>query len=224
MSDSEPVDPDQLDWLTLSEGERVVWSDVPHKSSLVPALVVGIPLSFLLVGLFIIAAAYLQRENTQYVVTTDALYTKTGVLSRDVQRIDFGKVQNTSYSQGVFGSWLGYGTVEISTAGGSGIEMAFNSVPDPRAVQERINERLRDERAEKSAEDADETPEAVLDDIRNELRAIRAALEDSPEVVVGEPVGDEEPTDEEEPTVDEATDFDETIGDDDASEAGPADR
>jgi len=31
-------------------------------------------------------------------------YKKTGVLSRDVQRIDFGKVQNTSYSQGFFGS------------------------------------------------------------------------------------------------------------------------
>lgn len=191
MSDSEPVDPDQLDWLTLSEGERVVWSDGPHKSSLVPALVVGIPLSFVLVGLFIIAGAYLQRENTQYVVTTDALYTKTGVFSRDVQRIDFGKVQNTSYSQGVFGSWLGYGTVEISTAGGSGIEMAFNSVPDPRSVQERINERLRDER-EESADEAGETPEAVLDDIRNELRAIRAALEASPEAVSAKGADDSE--------------------------------
>jgi len=55
--------------------------------------------------------------------------------SRDVQRIDFGKVQNTSYSQGFFGSRFGYGNVDISTAGGSGIEMQFRSVPEPREIQ-----------------------------------------------------------------------------------------
>jgi len=143
---------------------------------LIPALVVGVPLSLLLVGLFIIAGAYLQRENTQYVVTTDGLYKKTGVLSRDVQRIDFGKVQNTSYSQGFFGSQFGYGNVDVSTAGGSGVELQFRSVPDPREVQELINKRVKASRGDRTTESG-ETKGDVLDDILVELREIRSTLD-----------------------------------------------
>jgi len=97
-------------------------------------------------------------------VTTDGLYKKTGVLSRDVQRIDFGKVQNTSYSQGFFGSRFGYGNVDISTAGGSGIEMQFRSVPEPREIQELINKRVKGSRGEPTTESG-ETKRDVLDEI-----------------------------------------------------------
>ena len=97
MSKSSVIDPEIDDWLTLDQDEEIVWSGKPHESSLIPALIIGLPLALVLVGLFIIAGSYLQRENTQYVVTTDGLYKKTGIISRDVQRIDFGKVQNTSY-------------------------------------------------------------------------------------------------------------------------------
>src|SRR6056297_1497009 len=103
-----------LEWLTLDDGEEVLWASTPHKSSLVPALAIGIPLSFVLVGIPIIASAYLSFTNTNYVVTTRGLYRKRGILSRDVKQIGFDKVQNISYSQSAVGSSLGYGTVEIS--------------------------------------------------------------------------------------------------------------
>jgi len=93
MPESATIDPETADWLTLDGDEEIVWSGKPHEVSLIPALVVGLPLALILIGLLIIAGSYLQRENTQYVVTTDGLYKKTGVLSRDVQRIDFGKVK-----------------------------------------------------------------------------------------------------------------------------------
>ncbi|MCG1003156.1 MULTISPECIES: PH domain-containing protein [Halobacterium] len=176
MSQPSQLDPAAMDWLTLDDDEEVVWSGKPHKSSLIPALVVGIPLSIVLVGLLIIASAYLYRENTQYVVTLDALYRKSGVLSRDVQRIDFGKVQNTSYSQGFFGTRFGYGNVDISTAGGSGVEMQFQSVPDPRHVQEAINKRVKATQGDSTPENG-ETKADVLDDILEELRGIRTTLD-----------------------------------------------
>lgn len=164
----------EFEWLTLDEGEEVEWSGQPHEYSLVPALVVGIPLAVILVGIVIIVAAYLSRENTDYVITTDALYVKTGVLSRDVQRIGFEKVQDTSYSQDFFGTQFGYGHVEISTAGGSGVEMRFRSVPDPQAVQERVNRHIRGSAGRGGGP---EEKAAVLDDILAELRAIREAVE-----------------------------------------------
>ena len=177
MPESATSDPETAGWLTLDEDEEIVWSGKPHKSSLIPALIVGIPLAFVLIGLFIIAGTYLQRENTHYVVTTDGLYKKTGILSRDVQRIDFGKVQNTSYSQGFFGSQFGYGNVDVSTAGGSGIEMQFRSAPEPRAVQELINKRVKGSRGEPTTESG-ETKRDVLDEILVELKAIRSTLDE----------------------------------------------
>lgn len=163
----------EFDWLTLDEGEEVVWWGRPHKYSLVPALVVGIPLAVLLVGIVVIVAAYLRRKNTQFVVTTDGLYTKTGVFSRDVQRIGYEKVQNISYSQDFFGTRFGYGDVDISTAGGAGVEMRFRQVPDPKAVQKRVNALSKEARgADRDREDK----AAVLDDILSELRAIREEL------------------------------------------------
>ncbi|WP_313694829.1 PH domain-containing protein [Halorarum halobium] len=184
--DSLPDDslPDGFDWLTLDPDEDVVWTGIPHKLSLVPALVVGVPLSVVVVGIPIIVSAYLSRENTEYVLTTDALYKKRGILSRDVKRIGFEKVQDTSYSQGFFGTQFGYGTVEISTAGGSGVELSFDNVPEPKRVQELVNERIR---TREGGRTDGETKSDVLSDILAELRAIRTVVEG--DAVDGDAVG-----------------------------------
>ena len=226
MPEASTIDPETVDWLTLDADEEIVWSGNPHESSLIPALVVGIPLSIVLVGLFIIGGAYLQRENTQYVVTSDALYKKTGVLSRDVQRIDFGKVQNTSYSQDFFGARFGYGNVDVSTAGGSGVEMQFSSVPDPREVQELINRRVKGSRGDRTTESG-ETKRDVLDDILVELRGIRATLDaqqphtgtanTSATTSANDRTGDEHPTGGDDTAREEAS------SDQDALDSTPAD-
>ena len=168
--------PDGFDWLSLDPEEEVVWTGNPHSSSLVPALVIGVPLSLVLVGIPIVVSAYLARENTEYVITTEALYKKRGVLSRDVKRVGFEKVQDTSYTQGFFGTQFGYGDVDISTAGGSGVELTFDSVGDPKRIQELVNERIRAREGRRGADDG-ETKGDVLDDVLAELRAIRAAVE-----------------------------------------------
>jgi uncharacterized membrane protein YdbT with pleckstrin-like domain len=166
----------EFDWLTLDD-EEILWADTPHKYSLVPALVVGVPLSLVLVGIPILVSAYLTYQNTNYVVTSAALYKKTGVLSRSVQRIEFDKVQDTSYRQSFFGAQFGYGTVDISTAGGAGVELSFQNVADPQQLQTLINERIR----RREGRTGDEDKATVLDDILTELRAIRHAVEgDSP--------------------------------------------
>ena len=166
----------EFDWLSLDADEEIVWSAKPHSMSIAPAMAIGIPLSLVLVGIPIVAGAYLWRENTNYVVTTDGLYKKTGVLSRDVQKIDFDKVQNISFSEGVVGNYFGYGNVDISTAGGSGVEMQFTSVADPKSVQELVNKRIKDARRQPDREDGTEK-EQVLDEILAELRAMRETFE-----------------------------------------------
>jgi uncharacterized membrane protein YdbT with pleckstrin-like domain len=173
---ADTADPD-LEWLTLEDGESIQWASTPHKYSLVPAFVVGIPLSVVLVGIPIVVGAYLQYTNTNYVVTNRGLYSKRGILSRDVQQIGFDKVQNISYSQSALGSSFGYGSVDVSTAGGSGVELEFRSIPDPASVQELIAREVDDR--EQGDRDAGTDADDVLDEILHELRAIRRELADS---------------------------------------------
>jgi len=171
---SDVTAPPDLEWLSLDDGEEIRWASTPHKYSLVPALVIGIPLSLVLIGIPILVASYFQYTNTNYVVTNRGLYSKRGILSRDVKQIGFDKVQNISYSQSAIGSSLGYGSVEISTAGGSGVELKFRSIPEPAGVQELITSEI-DTRQQGTADDATDTGD-VLDEILVELQAIRAAV------------------------------------------------
>lgn len=166
--------PEEFDWLSLDDGEEILWADGPDRRTLIPAVAVGIPLAIVLVGIAIIVGEYLRVTNTHYVVTNRALYRKSGILSRDVKRIDFEKVQNISYTQSALGNHFGYGTVEISTAGGTGVEMAFSAVANPREVQALVSDRTERGRSEA---DEDRSTDDVLDEILVELRAIRSTIE-----------------------------------------------
>lgn len=162
----------QFGWLSLDAEEELLWGDTPHRLSLVLAVAVGLPLCLILIGIPIVVSSYLHHTNTNYVITSAAVYKKTGILSRSVKRIEFDKVQNTSYQQSFIGSRFGYGTVDIATAGTGGVEVRFRNVASPREVQTLINERSADEaQDEENAE-----TEAVLDEILAELQAIRQTL------------------------------------------------
>lgn len=177
---------DQFEWLTLDEDEELLWSDTPHRLSLMLSIAVGIPLCLVLIGIPLIVSSYLSHTNTNYVITTTAVYKKTGIFSRSVQRIEFDKVQNTSYQQSMVGSYFGYGSVEIATAGTGGVEMRFRNVEAPRERQTLINERS----AETQNGANDEDAEAVLDEILTELQAIRQAI-DRPSERNGAPSSDQ---------------------------------
>ncbi|RDZ64994.1 hypothetical protein C5B90_01105 [Haloferax sp. Atlit-12N] len=174
------------DWLARGDDETVRWEGRPRIQTVIPAAVVGL---FILVAVAVAAAAngvpelavvglvglllpawsYLRVTNTRFVVTDRALYRKTGVLSRTVQRVSLDRVQNSGLSQGVTGSLFGYGTVSVEAAGGGAI--SFEDVDDPGAVRDRIEGR--------NDRDGDEIPGTVEQwvAVRDEVRALRAALE-----------------------------------------------
>lgn len=172
----------EFDWLALDATEDVVWSGTPHLLGYVWVFVTGVLLVPLFgVGLAVIAWGYLRATNTAYVVSTESVYKKTGVLSRTVTEIGHEKIQDTSYSQSVVGRSVGFGTVEISTAGGSGVEMRLAYVKDPLDVQARLDEiavtpagTRRDERAGPEAVRLDrETATELVE----ELRTTREVME-----------------------------------------------
>ena len=168
---------ESYDWLTLDPDEEILWSGKPASETMYGAYLTGIPLIlFFGLGLVIIVGAYLSRENTDYVITDKSVYKKTGIFSRSVSEVEYEKGQNTSFSVGVVGRYFDYGNVDISTAGGSGVEMSLRGVSSPQDVQKRLSRRVKEVQGSADVPDA-ETKGDVLEEILTELRAIRVAVE-----------------------------------------------
>lgn len=179
---------------TLDSGESVVWTGSPRLSAAIGSLAFGgvlvlagvavlvgaslpdvpsrsplVGLALVVVGLFVAGYRIVALRRTRYLVTTDALHVRTGVLSRRVKRVGLERVQNSAYRQPLLGSVFGYGTVSVEVAGGSG-GIAFRRIEDPREVRALV-----DRRAELAADPIPGTIEqweAVLD----EIRALRMAF------------------------------------------------
>jgi uncharacterized membrane protein YdbT with pleckstrin-like domain len=169
------VDVDE--WMARGDDEDVLWSGHPRVTTALPGIVVGLALvavgvggavtqnqpalSLLgMVGLATVAGAYLRVVNTRYVVTDHALYRKTGVLSRHVERVSLHRVQNSAFTQGVLGSLFDYGTVSVEAAGGGTI--AFADIDDPRAVRALVERQVGGDELPGTVEQWT----AVLDEVR----------------------------------------------------------
>ncbi len=172
---------DRFEWLTLETDEELLWGETPHRLSLYVSVAVGLPLCLLLVGIPLVISSYLDHTRTHYVVTNQAVYKKTGVFSRNVKRIEFDKVQNTSYQQTFIGSKFGYGTVEVATAGTGGVELLFRNVANPRTIQSIINEQSTDTGGDESTQEKQD----VLEEILSELTAIRRTVSEDTEPTIG---------------------------------------
>lgn len=153
------------EWVTLGENEQVVWSGTPSlllaTGSLVGGflvIVVGIALyGFLLppdfefewvawllipLGMALMAYAYLRHQSTRYVITTNEVYRKTGLFSREVTTLRLDRIQNTSFEQSLLERVLSYGDVNVDTAGSGGTEITFRAVSNPQEVSKLLTEQL----------------------------------------------------------------------------------
>lgn len=153
------------EWVTLGEGEEIVWSDSPSLIVIAGSLVGGLLLmtvgvvlyGFVLpqdfefrwvawlllpLGMLVAGAAYVRHRSTRYVVTTNEVYRKTGLLSRQVTSLRLDRIQNTSFEQSFLERLLSFGDVHVDTAGSGGTEITFESVENPQEVSGLLTEQL----------------------------------------------------------------------------------
>jgi len=142
----------------LNEGEDVVLDLHPHwwflakqTLALLAAMVLGVlvllnvdqPIVRVLAGVLIVVALgwwavrYLDWRTTNFVVTTDRLIYRHGVLAKHGIEIPLERVNNVLFSQRLFERALGAGDLIIESAGESG-RQAFSDVRKPSAVQNEI--------------------------------------------------------------------------------------
>jgi len=139
--------------MDLHPGEQVVFEGHPSWRALlrfyavgvVAALAIAVVLALvvstwagilaggvLVAGVLVIGLA--KRTATRYLVSTQRLYIRRGMLSKRVQQTRIDRVQNVNTEQSVFERVLRIGTVDFDTAGSDDSEFRFAGIADPDAV------------------------------------------------------------------------------------------
>jgi len=168
-----------FEWLSLDEDEEIVWSGAPTPLAMgIGTIATGVILiPFFLIGLLVLVGPYLRLSNTEYVLTTKAVYERHGILSETIETARLDRIQTTEYSQSAVERQLGYGSVRISTAGSGGAQITFRAIDRPRDVQTAI-QRLREGRgSDGDSGSRDGDGEADVDAVVAEPRRTREALE-----------------------------------------------
>jgi uncharacterized membrane protein YdbT with pleckstrin-like domain len=101
------------------------------------ALVAGAGIAVLagaVVLAIVILAGLVKRSATRYVITTERLHIRRGLLSKSTQETRIERVQNVNTRQSVFERLLQVGTVDFDTAGTDDSEFRFVGVGNPEDV------------------------------------------------------------------------------------------
>ena len=90
-----------------------------------------------IVALLFFAVRYTKWTTTNFVVTTDRLVYRVGVVAKRGKEIPLERVNDISFTQSIFERIIGAGDLSIESAGAKSRE-TFEDIPHPSAVQNEI--------------------------------------------------------------------------------------
>jgi membrane protein YdbS with pleckstrin-like domain len=100
-----------------------------------------------MVGAFVAAGAVgsvlVFYYGHSYHIGHDQIESRVGIIARRLQRLEYLKISGVEIDQGVIDRLLDIGRVEIATANTGGVEVQFDGVYNPMAVQEEVARRKR---------------------------------------------------------------------------------
>jgi len=186
------MESEQYDWVTFDDDEDIIWTGKPRVAAVIKTALftmflpvgayfysgIGAAGIALLIAVGITVLSYLGIQNTDYVLTNKRLYRKTGVLSEQTESAPLNKIQNTSLSKDIIGSWRGFGTVSISTAAGAG-DISIKNINDPSDLKRLLSKQTASATADASSEqDPISESDVGIDELTDEVKRFRENIED----------------------------------------------
>jgi uncharacterized membrane protein YdbT with pleckstrin-like domain len=148
--------------MDLHPGEKIVFDGHPswratlgfYVLGFVAAVVAGVAVGVLadttpgivvvLAGLaLVLLIGFVKRLATHYMVTTERLRIRRGILSRHVQQTQLERVQNVNTSQSLLERVLRVGTVDFDTAGTEDSDFTFHGIASPDHVVAAVDSAVR---------------------------------------------------------------------------------
>jgi len=121
--------------------ERVLYEAHPSMFRNSPVgFILCLLLCFALIGFILILAWWLDCKGTQLTITNKKTILRKGILSKYTNEVFHSDVRNVQISQSFLQRMLNAGTVGISSAGQSGLEINVTGLPDPTKARDLINQ------------------------------------------------------------------------------------
>ncbi len=138
------------DGLVTKSDEELIWSGkISWKSIIVPLLAalvgtiffsiivaVESPVAgffiFIIFTIGIVIAAVLHKIRSEYAVTTQRVYSRSGIISRKATDARFERITDVTLVQGVLGRLMKYGKIKFNTAGSVFHEVVMSGVDRPK--------------------------------------------------------------------------------------------
>jgi len=148
--------------MDLHPGERIIFEGHPSWRAVLSfyiggvggALVIAVilffavgtlvaVLAFVVLTALVLLAGLIKRTATDYMVSTQRLYIRRGILSKHVQQTRIDRVQNVNTNQSFRERLLRVGTVDFDTAGSDDSEFKFVGVGEPSRIAAVVDEAIR---------------------------------------------------------------------------------
>ncbi len=125
--------------MTESEGTLLQINPVMFRSNPVGFILSVILIAAAGAGLVILAIWWLKTKAAMLTVTNKRTIQRTGLISKKTTEVLHRDVRNIQIDQSVFQRLFGVGSIGISSAGQSGIEIQFTGVRDPDGIKALID-------------------------------------------------------------------------------------
>ena len=144
--------------MDLHPGEQIVFEGHPSWRSVLLFYLAGVALVAVAVAIGAIASGtgvailgggvvlalvvlvgFVKRIATRYVITTERLHIRRGILSKATQETRIQRVQNVNTDQSFFERVMQVGTVDFDTAGSDDSEFRFVGVGNPEEVTRAVD-------------------------------------------------------------------------------------
>jgi uncharacterized membrane protein YdbT with pleckstrin-like domain len=116
--------------------------------------------AFAVVMALVIVVGLVKRMATRYIISTERLNIRTGILSKHVQQTNIDRVQNVNTEQTFLDRLLRVGAVDFDTAGTDDSDFTFHGVSNPAGIVAAVDRAQRFHRREVEAE-AGEPPQPL---------------------------------------------------------------
>lgn len=97
-------------------------------------------LCFVLVGFVFYFIEWLVQRGTRLIVTNRRTTLRKGILEKQTNEVRHADIRNVRVTQGFIDRLFGVGTLELSSAGQSDVEIAVKGLPDPQGLADLIRE------------------------------------------------------------------------------------
>ena len=125
--------------MTESEGTLLEINPVMFRSNPVGFILSVILIAAAGAGLVVLAIWWLKTKAAMLTVTNKRTIQRTGLISKKTTEVLHRDVRNIQIDQSVFQRLFGVGSIGISSAGQSGIEIQFTGVRDPDGIKALID-------------------------------------------------------------------------------------